>query len=166
MIYGLWLSVGFIALIVGWMFRSIRMVIVAIIPNIVPGLMIAGFMGLVGIDLKVSTSIIFSIAFGIAVDDTIHIISRLKLEIKSGKSFLYALKRTYLSTGKAVVVTSVILSAGFLTLIFSTFTSTFYVGLLVSLTLVLAIGCELFILPVLLFWYYKKEKQSKSISKD
>ncbi len=166
MIYGLWLSVGFIALIVGWMFRSIRMVIVAIIPNVVPGLMIAGFMGLVGIDLKVSTSIIFSIAFGIAVDDTIHIISRLKLEIKSGKSFLYALKRTYLSTGKAVVVTSVILSAGFLTLIFSTFTSTFYVGLLVSLTLVLAIGCELFILPVLLFWYYKKEKQSKSISKD
>ena len=136
------------------------MILVCIIPNIIPGLMIAGFMGLVGIDLKISTSIIFSIAFGIAVDDTIHIISRLKLELKAGKSFLYSLKRTYLSTGKAVVVTSIILSAGFLTLIFSEFTSTFYVGLLVSLTLLLAIACELFILPVLLLWYYKKQKQN------
>ena len=160
MIYGLWLSVAFIAFIVGLMFKSWRMILVCIIPNIIPGLMIAGFMGLVGIDLKISTSIIFSIAFGIAVDDTIHIISRLKLELKSGKSFLYGLKRTYLSTGKAVVVTSVILAAGFLTLIFSKFTSTFYVGLLVSLTLLIAIACELFILPVLLIWYHKKQKST------
>ncbi len=155
MIYGLWLSVGFIALIVGWQFRSIKMVIICIIPNIIPGFVVAGFMGIADIHLRVSTSIIFSIAFGIAVDDTIHIMSRLKQEMNKGKSFFYALKRTYLSTGKAVVVTSVILSCGFLTLLLSDFTSSFYVGLLVGLTLLIAIICEMLLLPVLLIYFFK-----------
>ena len=158
MINGLWLSVGFIALIVGWQFRSIRMVIICIIPNIIPGFVVAGFMGIADINLRVSTSIIFSIAFGIAVDDTIHIMSRLKQERKKGKSFLYALKRTYLSTGKAVVVTSIILSCGFLTLLLSDFTSSFYVGLLVGLTLLVAIVCEMLLLPVLLVYFFKDKK--------
>ncbi len=158
MINGLWLSVGFIALIVGWQFRSIRMVIICIIPNIIPGFVVAGFMGIADINLRVSTSIIFSIAFGIAVDDTIHIMSRLKQERKKGKSFLYALKRTYLSTGKAVVVTSIILSCGFLTLLLSDFTSSFYVGLLVGLTLLIAVICEMLLLPVLLVYFFKDKK--------
>lgn len=158
MINGLWLSVAFIALIVGWQFRSIRMIIICIIPNIIPGFVVAGFMGVADINLRISTSIIFSIAFGIAVDDTIHIMSRLKQERNKGKSFLYALKRTYLSTGKAVVVTSVILSCGFLTLLLSNFNSTFYVGLLVGLTLLIAIICEMLLLPVLLIYFYKDKK--------
>ena len=158
MINGLWLSVGFIALIVGWQFRSIRMIIICIIPNVIPGFVVAGFMGIADINLRVSTSIIFSIAFGIAVDDTIHIMSRLKQERNKGKSFLYALKRTYLSTGKAVVVTSIILSCGFLTLLLSDFTSSFYVGLLVGLTLLIAVICEMLLLPVLLIYFFKDKK--------
>jgi len=158
MINGLWLSVGFIALIVGWQFRSLRMIIICIIPNIIPGFMVAGFMGIADINLRVSTSIIFSIAFGIAVDDTIHIMSRLKQEMAKGKSFLYALKRTYLSTGKAVVVTSIILCCGFLTLLLSDFTSSYYVGLLVGLTLLIAVVCEMLLLPVLLIYFFREKK--------
>ena len=134
------------------------MIIICIIPNVIPGFVVAGFMGIADINLRVSTSIIFSIAFGIAVDDTIHIMSRLKQERNKGKSFLYALKRTYLSTGKAVVVTSIILSCGFLTLLLSDFTSSFYVGLLVGLTLLIAVICEMLLLPVLLIYFFKDKK--------
>ena len=114
-------------------------------------------MGLMNIDLKVSTSIIFTISFGIAVDDTIHFLSKMKIELGKGKSILYALKRTYLSTGKAIVITSIILCGGFLTLIFSSFLGTFYIGLLVSLTLVFAVLADLFLLPILLLIFYKKK---------
>lgn len=113
-------------------------------------------MGISGIDLKVSTSIIFTIAFGIAVDDTIHYVSKLKMELDKGRSVIYALKRASISTGKAIVLTSLILISGFFALVFSDFASTFYIGLLVSLTLVFAVISDLFLLPVLIFLFYKR----------
>ena len=119
-------------------------------------------MGIFGITLKLSTSIVFSIAFGIAVDDTIHFISKLRIELNKGKSLLYALKRTYLSTGKAIVVTSIILSGGFLILIFSSFGGTFYTGLLVSLTLIFALIIDLTLLPILVMLFYKDKRKIPS----
>ncbi|HEX8547035.1 MAG TPA: MMPL family transporter, partial [Cytophagaceae bacterium] len=103
------LGVITIAIIIGFLFRSTRMVILALIPNLIPLLVIGGIMGIFDINLKASTSIIFSIAFGIAVDDSIHFLSRFKLELNQGKSLPYALKRTYISTGKAMVITSLII---------------------------------------------------------
>ena len=73
------------------------MVLVFFLPNIFPLIVIAGVMGYSGIELKAATSLIFSIAFGIATDDTIHFISRMKIELNYGKSILYALKRAPLS---------------------------------------------------------------------
>jgi uncharacterized protein len=156
MLQGLLLSVLVVALIIALIHRSLKIVIISIIPNIVPMLLIGGLMGYLGIEMKISTSIIFSIAFGIATDDTIHLLARLKLELDKGKSFLYALKRTYISTGKAVVVTSLILSAGFLTLVLSDFQSTFYFGVLVSVILFLAVIVDLLLLPLLLLWMIRK----------
>lgn len=150
-----------IALIIGLLFKSLRMVVIALIPNVLPLMIIGGIMGLCGIDLKASTSIIFSIAFGIAVDDSIHFLSRFKLEMMSGKPILYAIKRTYISTGKAMVVTSLIIISGFATLILSTFEGTFYTGLLIGLTLFSALIADLLLMPVLLILFYKKQKQSK-----
>ena len=115
-------------------------------------------MGLLGIELKSSTSIIFTIAFGIATDDTVHFLGRLKLELLKGKSLLYALKRTYLSTGKAVVVTSLILAAGFMTLMTSGFESTFLFGLLVSITILIAVLTDLLLFPLLVIWLIKNKK--------
>ncbi|MBK6526808.1 MAG: MMPL family transporter [Crocinitomicaceae bacterium] len=133
------------------------MVLIALTVNILPLLMIGALLGFAGIDMKVSTAIIFTISFGIAVDDTLHFMSRFRLELSKGRTYLYALKRTFLSTGKAIVLTSVILCAGFLLLLFSDFLGTFYVGLLISLTLLFALLADLFLLPVLLMIFHKKK---------
>lgn len=146
-----------IGVIMGAIFKSVRMVLITMVPNMLPLILIGGVMGFTGIDLKVSTSIIFTIAFGIAVDDTIHYVSKLRMELNKGKSLLYALKRTSISTGKAIVLTSLILISGFIALVFSNFASTFYIGLLVSLTLVFAVLADLFLLPVLIFVFYRKK---------
>lgn len=157
MINGLLLSVGLIGLIMLLLYRSVKMVLIALTVNILPLIMIAAVLGFSGVDLKVSTAIIFTISFGIAVDDTLHFMSRFKLELNKGKSYLYALKRTFLSTGKAIVLTTLILCAGFLLLIFSDFLGTFYVGLLISLTLLFALLADLILLPVLLMVFYRKK---------
>jgi predicted RND superfamily exporter protein len=154
---GLLVSVLVVALIIAIIHRNWRMIIIAIIPNMLPIVLIGGLMGFAGIELKSSTSIIFSIAFGIATDDTIHFLARLKLELAQGKSVFYAVKRTFLSTGKAVIVTSLILIAGFLTLIASGFESTFYFGLLVSITLLVAVLTDLLLFPVLVIWLLRKK---------
>lgn len=144
-----------IALIMVWVFRSWRVVLVALVPNLVPLVFVAGLMGALGIDLKVSTAIIFSNAFGIAVDDTIHLLAKLRIELARGLSLPYALKRTYLSGGKAVIVMSIMLCAGFVTLIASDFASVFYMGLLISITLAVALVAELFLLPVMVLWFLR-----------
>ncbi|MDQ3190520.1 MAG: MMPL family transporter, partial [Bacteroidota bacterium] len=159
MLQGLLIAFLIIAFIVGIMFRSFKMIIIALIPNFFPLLMIGGVMGFAGIDLKVSTSIIFTIAFGIAVDDSIHFLSKLKQELKKGKTLPYALKRTILSTGKAIIITSMILCGGFLTLILSDFSSTFYIGFLISLTLLFAVLADLLLLPALLLLFSQKPNQ-------
>ncbi|MGB1004839.1 MAG: efflux RND transporter permease subunit, partial [Salibacteraceae bacterium] len=139
LMWGLVIAFGAVALIMGAIFKSLKMVLLTLVPNVIPLLMIGGVMGLMGIDLKVSTSIIFTIAFGIAVDDTIHYVSKLKMELDKGRTLIYALKRASISTGKAIVLTSLILISGFFALVFSDFSSTYYIGLLVSLTLVFAV---------------------------
>lgn len=158
MILSLALSFLLIAAIMTALFRDLRLVIIALIPNVVPMVFIAGLMGLVGIDLKVSTAIIFSNAFGIAVDDTIHLLGKLRIELSKGKSLPYAMKRTYLSGGKAVIVMSLMLCAGFITLIASDFASVYYMGLLISITLGVALLSELFLLPLLVLYFLGKRK--------
>jgi len=156
--FGLIIAILLVSLLMGILYKSLKMVLIAIVPNVFPLLMLAAVLGYLGIDLKVSTAIIFTISFGIAVDDTIHFMSKFKLELNKGKSLLYALKRTYLSTGRAIVLTTLILCSGFLLLMLSDFLGTFYVGLLLSLTLIFALLSDLFILPILLIYFFKVKK--------
>ncbi|MTI33542.1 efflux RND transporter permease subunit [Xanthovirga aplysinae] len=158
---GLTIALVIIASIVGFVFRSVRMVGITLICNILPLFLIAAIMGFFGIDLKLSTAMIFTVAFGIAVDDTIHFISRFRAELKKGKNPLYALKRTYLSTGKAIVITSIILSGGFLSLTFSDFLGSYYIGLLTSLTLFFALLADIILLPALLLLFYNNKEAYK-----
>lgn len=157
------LSVAFllIALIMASVFRDLRMTVIALIPNIIPLLVVGGFMGLAGIDIKVSTAIIFTIAFGIAVDDTIHMLGKLRIELMKGKSLPYALKRSVLSAGKALIITSIMLLSGFISLVFSSFASVFYMGLLVSLTLFVAIIADLLLLPVLVMLFLPADRYKR-----
>lgn len=160
MMQGLLIAILIVSLFMGILFRSFRMIFVSLIPNLVPLIAIAGYMGWAGIGLKMSTAIIFTIAFGIAVDDTIHFISRLRLELANGKSLLYAIKRTYLSTGKAIVITSLILASGFWVLLSSHFQGTYLTGLLVGATLVLAVIADLFLLPLLIWLAFGRSRSS------
>lgn len=160
--WGLGLAVIIVSLLMGLLFRSIKMVIIALIPNILPLVMLGAILGFSGVELKVSTALVFTISFGIAVDDTIHFMSKLKLELNKGKSLMLAMKRTFLSTGRAIVLTTLILIAGFLMLMFSDFLGTFYVGLLISCTLLFALISDLFFLPVLVMFFFKPKNKSTS----
>jgi predicted RND superfamily exporter protein len=154
-----------IALVSALLFRSWRMSVMAILPNLMPVLMIAAFMAWVGISVKLSTAIIFAICFGIVVDDSIHFLSKLLIELQKGRKFLFALRRTYLSGGKAIIITSLILSAGFFALIFSSFSGVKFIGLLVVMTLLFAVVLDLTLLPALLSYLGKRlELRSKDTS--
>jgi predicted RND superfamily exporter protein len=159
MAQGFLFSIIVIALLTYFLHRSWRMVIVFIVPNFIPLLIIAGIMGFAGIELKSATSLVFSIAFGVATDDTIHFISRLKIELGYGKSLVYAFKRTYFETGKPIILTTFILMGGFISLMVSDFQSTFYFGFLICITIIIAVIADLFLLPVLLFWLLGNKKK-------
>lgn len=153
---GLGLAFVIVAIIVGFLFRSWKLAIVALVPNIIPLVWVCGIMCLFGIELKLTTAIIFTVAFGIAVDDTIHFMTKLNGELANGKTWLYAIKRTYLETGKAIILTSVVLVLGFSILTLSEFGVTFYSGLLISTALVFALLADLILLPVLLIILKRK----------
>ncbi|MFC7668791.1 MMPL family transporter [Hymenobacter humi] len=128
MIQGMAIDVLMVTLIVLALFKSLRMTLVVLIPNLLPIIIVAGVMGLAGVSMKVSTSIIFTIAFGIAVDDTIHFISKLRLTLGHEPDIFKAVRRTYLLAGKAVITTSLILVGGFSTLLFLNSTAPFMWG--------------------------------------
>lgn len=159
MTQGFVFSIVVIALLTYFLHRSWRMVLVFILPNLIPLLIIAGIMGFAGIELKAATSLVFSIAFGVATDDTIHFISRLKIELGYGKSLMYAFKRTYFETGKPILLTTFILMGGFVSLMISDFQSTFYFGFLICITIVIAVLADIFLLPVLLFMILGKKRK-------
>ena len=157
MVLDLLLSVSVIGLVMGLVYKNWRMIPLTIIPNLIPLVIVSGIMGFAGIPLKVSTSIIFNIAFGIAVDDTIHFLARVRTLLGEGRNKIYAVKRTFMTTGKAMIVTTLILSGGFSTLIFSEFLGTFYIGLLISMTLFIALLFELTITPIVVITFFKEK---------
>lgn len=146
------IAVVAISLIMTLLFQNIRMVIISLIPNLIPLLVIASIMGFLNVDIKPSTAVIFTIALGIAVDDSIHYLARFRLEYLRSGALNAALTTTTVKTGRAIVVTSIILIAGFSSLITSAFTSTAMMGILVCSTIFAALIADLFILPALFYW--------------
>ena len=146
-----------VGIIMAFLYKSVKLVFIAIIPNVLPLLLVGMVMYLAGIDLKVSTALIFTVSFGIAVDDTIHFLGNLKMELSQGKLLHNALKHTFKTTGKSIILTSIILFVGFVSLSLSEFSSSYYFGLLVSLSLLFAVIIDLTLLPVLLLWLPNKK---------
>jgi predicted RND superfamily exporter protein len=131
------------------------MLIIALVVNFIPLLFGGAMIGFLGIQLDAGIAIMFSVIFGIAVDDTIHYLSRYKLCIQQGLSKEDAIRRTTLETGKALIYTSLVLFFGFLNLIFSASPPTFTIGLLISFTLFSALIADLFVLPALILRFIK-----------
>ena len=159
LIEGLAIEIAILALLMGIVYRSFTMILIFMIPNLIPLFIIGGIMALFQIELKISTAIIFTVALGIAVDDTIHLLGKFRYELRKGKSKLYALKTAYLTTVKATIITSLILCAGFLLLIFSNFVGAFNMGLLISITLFVAMIIEITLLPALLAVFFKTKNK-------
>lgn len=146
------LSIAFllVGIIAGFLFRSWRIALILLIPNFIPLIWMLGMMYLLGIDFKLTTAILFTVAFGIAVDDSIHFMTRLRMELATQKYFLYAIKRTFFEAGRAIIMTSVILISGFGLLAFSQFGVTHFTGVLISFSLIFALLADLFLLPILI----------------
>jgi predicted RND superfamily exporter protein len=139
-----------------YLFRSWRMLIISIIPNMIPLAVTAGVMGWAGIALKPSTVLVFSVALGIAIDVTIRFLVNFKQELPHNNLDISAtVKQTIHETGLSIIYTSMILFAGFMIFSFSEFGGTKALGWLTSLTLVLAMITNLTILPALLLWMEK-----------
>jgi len=146
-----------IALLMSILFYSFRMVVVSMIPNIIPLIMTAGIMGWFGIPLKPSTLLIFSIALGITVDNTIHFLARYRQELKQKKWDLKeCVAISIRESGLSIIYTSVILFFGFIVFVFSQFGGTQALGYLSSLTYLIALFTNMVILPCLLLTLERK----------
>jgi predicted RND superfamily exporter protein len=150
-----------IALIMGWLFRSTRIVLISLVPNFLPLLMVAGVMGFMGVALKPSTALVFSVAFGIAVDDSIHFLARYRLALRMGDTVSEAISNTFKDTGVSMIYTSVILFFGFVIFTASSFGGTKALGLLASSTLAIAMFGNLLLLPALLLTFEPKKSKQK-----
>ncbi len=146
----------FISVIMALLFRNAKLVLISLLPNLIPLLITAGFMGFAGIDIRPSTAVIFTIAFGIAVDDSIHYLARFRMETLRGSPLHTAVKNTTIHTGRAIVLTSLILLVGFGVLGTSSFESNMLMGLLTCLTIFTALVADLLFLPALIYWMNPK----------
>ncbi len=140
-----------IALLMALLFRSMRLMIISLVPNVIPLLVVGGMMGYAGIALKPSTALIFSVAFGIAVDNSIHFLTKYRLDRDAGLSKEEAIRATLRATGKAILLTSFVLMSGFLVFTLSSFGGTVNMGGLTALTLGVAMVANLLLLPALLY---------------
>ena len=151
LILSLSLAIFLIAMLMAYMFRSVKMIFVSLIPNLLPLIVTAGLMGYLGVAIKPSTILIFSIAFGIAVDDTIHFLAKYRQELiannwEINKSVYNALRET----GVSMFYTSIVLFFGFSVFTVSDFGGTVALGALVSATLLFAMLANLLLLPSML----------------
>ena len=141
-----------------YLFRSWRILLCSLIPNIVPLIITAGVMGWVGVPLKPSTVLVFSVALGIAIDVTIRFLVNYKQELPNQNNSVAAtIQQTIRHTGISIIYTSLVLIAGFIIFCFSNFGGTQALGWLTSLTLVVAMITNLVLLPVLLLLFHNSK---------
>ena len=153
-------AIVLICLIMALLFRSWKMVIISTLPSLIPLVMTAGLMGFFDIHLKYSTILIFSIAFGISSDGTIYFLTRYKDELlNKNRSVREAISETILNTGVSMFYTAIILFTGFFIFTASSFKGTQSLGILVSITLLMAMICNLILLPAFLMTLNKKESE-------
>ncbi|MEJ1239055.1 MMPL family transporter [Chryseolinea sp. T2] len=141
------------------LFANVRMIIISLIPNLLALMITAGLMGFFHIPLKASTALIFSITFGISVDNSIRFLAKYRQEILSNNFFIpRAVSDSILETGKSIMYTSVVLFAGFSIFAFSSFGGTFALGLLTSITLVISMFTNLILLPALIMTFDRPKR--------
>lgn len=151
-----------ITLSMALLFANVRMIIISLIPNLIALMITAGLMGYFNIPLKASTALIFSITFGISVDNSIRYLAKYRQELlSSGFLVQRSVSESILETGKSIIYTSIVLFAGFIIFTFSDFGGTVALGLLTSTTLIISMFTNLILLPALILTFDKPGKDKK-----
>lgn len=143
------LAIGLVFVVMAYLFRSWKLGLIGLAPNVFPLIALLGAMKVLGIDLKPSTILVFSIAFGLAVDDTLHLVADLKERMKKGGDVRDTLRECLEAVGPAVLMTSVAMTAGFALLLGSQFQVLVLVGIMTAVSAVSAVVADLFALPSL-----------------
>lgn len=159
LIKGLGFALAAVSIFIFLSFRSWRLAFITLIPNILPIVIMFGLMGLLGIKLNISTAIIFTVALGIAIDDSIHFIARYKLENELHDNGI-AIKNAFTGTGKSIIVTSLVIILGFAVFLISGFSAVYYLGFFIVAAALVALLLDLTLLP--LFLKSKDVLKSKS----
>jgi len=156
------IAIIFVVIIVGLIFRSLPKGIYATIPIIAAIIVLFGLMGFTGIPLNIATVLVASVALGIGIDYSIHIISHFNHSMKTGEGINKAIENTVLISGKAIVINVASVSAGFLVLLFSKMVPLQYFGLLIAFSMVGSSQGALTLLPVILILVYRKRLTRQS----
>ena len=152
---GLLIAILVVSITLGFVFKNMALGILAVFLNLIPLLMTAGIMGYANVDLRAEISLIFTVGFVIAVDDTIHLLSKFQWERKKGKSVEDAIKTAVSECGKAILATSIILVGGFFILMSSGSLEIFTLGLLVGLIVIITLGVDLILAPIVILKWFR-----------
>lgn len=147
-------AIGIMFLII---FKSIKIALIALVPNIVAASSVLGLMGLVGIPLDIMTITIAAICLGIAVDDTIHYVHSFLRRKDSSDDIWEIIRKCHDSVGRAIYLTTITITLGFSILALSNFVPTIYFGLLTGFSMVIALLADLILLPIILSFLHKRK---------
>ena len=159
------LEILVVSIVIGLIYRSGLLVLIAFIANIITVNNVGGVIGFSNIELRGATTASIAISYVIAVDDTLHFINRFQVEKRKGLTTKEALLKTLLYTGRALIITAMILLGGFLVLIHSSFGDVFMHGFLVSLIILTGLISELLLTPIMIQYFFPDEKKTATRKK-
>ncbi len=157
------MAFGIISVLLMILVRSVPLGLICVVPNALPLLVGYGLLGVMGWDLEPATGIVFTVALGIAVDDTIHLLARYREELQRGREQREALRESILHCGRAVLVTTILLASGFYVNTASAFPTNVSFGGMGGTVIIAALFCDLFVLPPLLLLFHHPDEVSSSV---
>lgn len=161
LVWSLVATFAIIGLQMFWMFRSIKYTIISIVANLVPLFIIAGLMGYMDVPLKPSTVLIFGIAFGITIDNSIHLLAGYAAARKTGEHIMGAITAALRETGQGMIYTTGVLMMGFMVFMASEFGGTEALGTLTCITMAIAMFSNFFLLPALVVTFERRNIRSQ-----
>jgi len=160
--YSMGLTLPIICLIMFLTFKDFKLAILSLIPNVFPLMVASGIMYLNGDEINIGNVIVFAVCLGIAVDDTIHFIANYKIKLLKGRTPQLALRETLIQTGKALILTTVLLFFGFGLFAFGEFVPNQKFGIYCAIILILALIADVILLPAILFYLYRTKETCES----
>lgn len=155
MFFGILLAILLVSITLGFIFKKFSVVILALLLNIIPIVISAGILGFTNLELRAGSSIIFTIAFVIVVDDTIHLLNKFQWHRKLGATVEESIDQALMHCGKAILATSIILMGGFVILMFSDYNEIFTLGFLMSIVILITLTIDLILAPIFILKFFR-----------